>query len=485
MISSVRFLILWVLFMACSSQTFAQITLHKHIVPKFESNFPKDSINSIRDKVQKALNDYNKYGTLFDNEANRVNATAIDSYRAMFNVGAEVLNELDEVPSIINASDYASIVFEKYRETGLKYEITSAVLDAVYYDSAGYFLTDVVIIKRVYNEIKGGSKKAVLTLNGRCYKETIKFDVPFVSNEVRIQKVIGELYPICPPKVTPRVVWIGPELRAGVSMLNFEAPSFLSDPQRTIYYNNLALEGGSSFGVGARLHYPLNTSQSMAFVFGLGYARSGLTASIDTLHYRFDHTDLDSDNYIHDARFSGLEEKITLSWLEMAPGISFRVINQSKFSLLADVQVLFRSISAKGEMNGDVSYSGIFGYWDWIAYGPKFDDDYGFTDYSITNTSVVYDKKFTAGIRLAPNMQYKVNNNMILTVGIEYDMLFGSPFPTDSDSVGNHILRFKGKQEKKTEGIGFNYLNNVRYSSLGIRIGLLYSLKNTLSNNKR
>lgn len=465
----------------------AQVTLRTDVV-RYASDFPKDSLPAIYSRLQVALNKYNQYATVFDSAANKVNSKSLESYGDLFNTGAEVLNELIDLPEVINASDYASTILETFPQTGLKYEITSAMLDEVRYDSAGYFLAEVIIRKRVFNQIKGASRKVVLTTNGRCFIDTIKYDVPFNSDRVKIQKVLGHLDANCPPirsPQTPKTVYLGPEARFGRSLVNADFQGFLNNSSRTSYFGNTTLDAGPTIGMGVRLQCALNSKQSMYFTLGLGYSRMGLTASVDSLHYRFEHKDIDGDNYEHDVRLSQVREQIALSGMELSPGISIQLWGDKQITLLADVALLLRFASAKGELDAEASYRGYFGQWQWIAYAKEFDPDYGFTDYAAQGLAVTYDRQLATGLRLAPNLLYRTKNNLLLTAGFEYDFFFGSAMPNSTLAEGEHILRFKGTQEKKTEGIGFNYLTNVRYARLGLRIGALFPLSKKTTNKRK
>jgi hypothetical protein len=412
--------------------------------------------------------------SLFDAQEQRVSAESLDKFNAMFNLSAEILNEFAETPVMINSSNYATRVYEKFPRQGVKSELTSASLTEIRYDSAGYYVAIVLIEKKVYNLIKSKNKAAVLTKSGRCFIEYIRFDVSEKSDRVRIQQITGELNPSCPSS-NEKEIWIGPELIAGTGNVVFTPRAFLGNSSLTQYYKDFSLEAGTLIGAGGRIQYPIANNNKIYFTAGLSYVRSTIQATLDTLHFRFPNSDIDKDLYEHDASLSDIREKITISGLEFAPGLGAQMFSNTRISVTTDLQFLFRSATTQGELTGNGAYKGIYAPLDWVAYGPEFTDDYGFYNYQSYGLPVKYGRKFSYGFRISPSIQFKTSDNMAIRAGIEYDALLNSPFETTSDA--SHILRFTGKQERENEGLGYNYTEKVRYSSFNIRVGILYKIQ--------
>jgi hypothetical protein len=436
---------------------------------------PQDSIPSISRKLQSALDDYIKFGSLFDESQQMVSEDAIYNFKSLFNLSADILNELEETPSMINASDYASLVYSKFPKQGVRCQIKSALLDEIRFDSAGYYLASVLVEKRVFNLIREKNGLGTFTQSGRCFTEKIRFDVAVDFDRVRIQQIVATQNPSCPPLPGEKEVLAGLEMRLGGAFMNFSSRSFLDDKSSTIYGGNLALTGGVDVGLGARLQYPLGKQKKLFLLLNAGYYRTGMQASFDSVHYRFQTSDIDNDLYVHDVQLSDLSENINISGFEVNPGFSILMAEAPKIKFMADVQLLMRMTSAKGELNGNASYRGIYDSCEWIAYNEIFREAYGFSDYTPNNLQVKYDRVFSAGLRLSPNIQFRHKKDLIFHAGLEYDFLFGAPLPLNPDD--QHILRFRGQQEYSQEGIGFNYIDKIRYSSVRFRIGFMIPIK--------
>jgi|GEM_PF-5383481 len=465
----------------------------------FGKGVSKDSLGSIAVRLENALNQYNKFGRIVNPQTGQVDAAAIDNYRSLFNLSAEVVNDVAETPSVINPSDFASYVLKRFPK-GLDTYVYSAVLDEIRYDSAGYYIADVLIEKRVKNIVKGKNQTPDnITGGGRCFVEKIQYDVPVNGNKLRIQKIQLGNETKCPPEnktstiptnpvqtntnqqnnSKPAGIYFGPEVRFGLTNWSFSEHPILSDKDKTIYARAIELDPGAYWGLGARLQIPLGTSQKFYFISGIGYLNAGLTLKLDSLHYQFDHIDLDGDSLVQDVRLAGLKEDIRMNAFELSPGVclGFGKANPGKIRFMTDVQVLLRLHAPKADLSGKGEYRGIYENWELTVFDDQeWESDYGYNRYPVSK-EVSYESRLLLGFRLAPNVQIPLSKgHSIFHFGVEYEMLFGSPIATIDNSEGKHILRFRGNQEINNESIGFNYLKDVGYSGIGLRAGLLFNL---------
>jgi len=488
---------------------------------------PQDSVKKILQIVQTAFDKYLLYNSLKDPVTENVTKVTLDNFYNLFSVNADISDDVTDITENnrrtgateeINFSDYGSKMYNLFPK-GLTTLVTGALASEISFDSAGFYRVVLVVDKRLRNRFNPINQKAEPKAEYRCYKLDFRYDVPVnLKSQAKIFGISGKYIENCPPiqkKTEPQVLpspgrpsapattkppaitrpkanhpSMSAFVRFGLgNRLSDDPRSFLDNTTFTDRYTDLALDTKSTFGGGLSAQIPFG-NQGMYFGVTLGGQSTSATASFDLVAYTESSIDDPDKGEInpetgskHDyyVRLRGGQEDIKLSSFELCPGIGkIWESEEKKVGFGAEAQVILRMNSAKGTLSADsASYRGRYKNLDWTTpdTDPKFDPTYGYFKYPVNGT-VEYPSQFSAGLRLSPTLRVKVGSSgtTMLNLGADFDLMFGSVL--SSNPGEKHILRQKGNQSSKEEGIAYNYLDAVRWGtvSLYLRAGVTIAL---------
>jgi hypothetical protein len=427
-----------------------------------------EDVPIVTQRAQQLLDNYTSALKMFDFEKGGVTSRSIDKFNNLFNLGALVLNEMEDTPEMVYATDFSTLVYEYFSNTGFDCVITSARLNKISFDSAGYYLVNIAIEKQVSSRLKGG--RGIKSGKPRCFGEIMLIDVPINSDKAKIQRVEGNLRPDCPGEVTPKGFSIGIDALLGLPLLKYSQRDVADFTDNTLVYGKMIINPEKNIGIGIRLAYPVNADGSLELYLRASYVKTGMAAYFDTLRFEYDTIDIDGDKYGHESRLSDIGEELTQTVLHISPGLSLRLYDSDRWSVYLDAGGILRSVNTSGILTGNSSYSGSFTQWDWFVYAQAFDKDYGFWKYSVKDVGVLYNRKLQAGFRISPSFRLKSSDSIDWVAGVEYEYYFGEFVETAG--MGSHILRYRDWGKYNNGGLVRNYAQNLKVANLNFRLGV-------------
>lgn len=402
-----------------------------------EAGVSKETADSLSEAMVAAWAAYVGDAGLLNPDTRKVDNVSIDAFKSHFSFNAKVFNDLVDDPMPIHYSDYASLVFRRLANEGVRCRFGEASLTRLSYDAAGFYRAEVKAIKRVSGSISTSGRTDLA--KERCFDLLYKFEIPVEKyHQAAILSVGGT--PCPPEKGEPKRRAVS---LAGLGQVAFPFFGFKVADER-LDTAAIDISGGPSWAGGLYLRVGLAPG---------GKVDMGIGLMVSNLEVKAEAMDLKLVKNGTATRLDSLVETMRLSYWDLPLGLHYRLVDDEKFLLSADVFATthirwnsyydrrYYKISTDPDRTIEANIADA-DYWTYFSLGLGLSARYFFTE----NFGVELGACFSAGI--TPLFGHELRKDFFL------------------DEPAN-ISRVDMKFQEA-------YFEKIRVNAFGLRLGLVY-----------
>ena len=490
-------------------------------------NIEKPTGEQLKQLIRKSLVDYYQIASLRDKNQNGiVTQESITKYNELFDDNTKVVSDISRYSGIIVSSEsYSSSVFDYLTAVGVDFEITSAVLDKIRLDKAGYYKADVLVTKILYNGLDNDNSQ-FRCKSGRKYDLVMSYRIDKDNlSKAYISSISGNLVKDC-EDAKPKWGYYG---GGDYSSISASTTDYFNSKLNTL---KLTVNPAYSACIGLFYLKPLTIKEKtfLKVGFQLGYTK--LQSSIDKSSYlilndnhsfngsNISLTNPNSTTYTTFDRIVSIDKKFVESHnsFNVAVPLGIHHIlntnNDETFRISVDAMIVPTiQVYSISKWNGRLNYYGNFNFGnqnsvtipkqdsingnstDEIESGPfglkvnayfqnedKSDKSAGHLVETPSQMKLKFHPSFLVAV--SPNFEFIINKEMSFTISPSISYTLNSFVKSNESNkpifAGAPTID-GGIQDRINQGIKStvleDYFNSVKLLSFGLRIGLMYNLK--------
>ena len=416
-----------------------------------------NTVDELIGSVRKAVKRYDKFADLIDDQTMKVSQDAIDQFKGLFAQNARVYNDISNRSYIVNYSDYASQIND-HLEDGVDFDMFSASVEGIAYDSAGYYEVDVLTRKYLFNGINE-EKKPFYCKSGRTFNLRFTYAVPEDDlEEAKILKIQGNLVKECANK--PFIV--APEITFGFGDLKYDPSNFY---QRDLPYLNLSFNSVATISGGVNFQKPISKRNKFFLSVGAAYEYMRVQ-NIWNGFYSYGDADVDGTPFTRATQLSDLQEVGNFHAIKLPIGFKYRLLDR------APLHVFFSSgISGHFIVAGSFSHTGNFVTTDYYGnrtVSPNFSGG-RLNPSSLSYTSAVQNRRIGMVVSSDLTAQYVLDDSFALDFGFRFSRGV-VPFFSSKGNISEI------PDALRSEGVSFTeaYLKSIRQNMIEVKLGLIF-----------
>lgn len=476
--------------------------------------------------IRKSLIEYYEFSILKDKQNGIVTQESVTKFNELFDDNAKVVSDISRYNGIVVSSEsYSSSIFDYLTAVGVDFEITSAVLDKIRLDKAGYYKADVLITKIIFNGLDNDNSQ-FRCKSGRKYDLVISYRIDTDNlTKAYISNISGTLIKDCEDAKPKWGYYIGGDY----SSIKADKTDYFNTNLNTL---NLSINPSYSACFGAYYLKPLTIKEKTFFKVGLQIGYTNLKTTIDPSSY----TILNDNHSINGSKvslsnpssttYSSFDRKITIDKQFAESHHTFNIAiplgihqiintnNNETFRFSVDAMIIPTFlVYSSTKWSGRLDYTGIFNFYnnnsvivpsqdsiggkgvDEIeaeAFGLKKNNFFQNSDKSEISSGHKLEKpdqvklKFHPSIivALSPNLEFILSKEMSFVVSPTISYTINSFVKSEESNkpifAGTPIIN-GSVQDRVNQGIKStvveDYFSSVKLLSFGLRVGLLYNLK--------
>lgn len=417
---------------------------------------PARRLDTLFNTAEAALRLYNERASMIDIATQKVSGRSTSAFRDMFVPNSSVYNDVGKDSSSISASDYAGQAYQFLRNTGIKIELQDARFEQVSYDSAGFYLVGIRVVKLLSQVLDA---KNNLVSMGDCPRKVsllLRFEIDKKSKllAARIIDIRGRVLPGCPPSslTAQPVIGFGP----GIFMTQ-------SNPQ---FQNRLGseqalktkLNSATYFG----LHYlrPLSPKKPLLLGAALGFSSQSLESQTDTF---LSNIIVKNNTKLQVYEF---KEAGKLSGIDLALGIGY----QKKLKKPLAIGIMLWAVGTL-----PINNQAIQNYQ--LSYRTTNAIKQPYKQLADSSSVVFNQSQLRFGARLSPFINYMFNKQMGIQLECNYHLMLNNVYPVVAEDE-DFFDQYESLREQKTNMAGAisTAFEAVKFNSFGFRLALTYTI---------
>ena len=488
---------------------------------KLPAGVPLDTINQIVRATELLLNRYNLQASLLDTTTTppMVTRQSVWAFNSLFIGNAKLFKDYAANPKdiLINAGDYADEVFYLLQNQGLAYEIRSALLTEIGYDSAGFYQPRIVLEKVMYNFVGADGMTGNLP-NGKLYELTLLIDIP-IEDLTRAR--IGEIKSNKVPKkeFEDYERYMGVAAHGSFLQVSGTASNYYSDNAAALAAlkptprspGDISLSASPAFGLG--FYWKSNRFAKASKKHKPLFLTAGAQASFFTVKTQLDQYSIsnfealawgignEKQDYTRIVDEVNTTQEDGLFLLDIPVGLSLRLKKTEHSAYFLNLQFVPQiAVVTSSSLSGTARYDGYlsqahYRFLEEMATNPQWlnsppsDPNNPIGAYHIgnevplnyNNTSLKTGLGYS--IRLSPEAYFdRVNRNPLWGILVGLDLSFNLKSPIQHAEPSGHPLAFETNDVKSHEQDGLansilqSMYKNSRFSSIGLRFGIYRKL---------
>ena len=503
-------------FLGMAISTQGQVLINTYTYTHNTDKITEEQRETMEKAVVATVKQYYDYADFLDDATGMVTASSVKRFRNLFQSSSRILNDLT-IGVNSHYSDYSSSVLD-FLPNGVKFEMPTALLTDMDYDEAGYYVIEMQTEKTVYTGLSY-TNEPEFCKTGRDYKLKFTFIIEEDDlNTAKISKISGSNSRRC-EDAKP---FIGFGLRGAgdfIGTSSYANSSFLDTEMA-----GLNVETGTTWNVGAgvSLQLPITKKELIFLNIGANYSVFGLSTDISE-SFTINNAEIVgatavgnglNGQFVADKRVSVGEgkEEITVHAVEFPVGIRYRkpFKTMQQLSFVADVffvttlQLFSSSTLSARSVDYDLTVDTNPNSTDPIfsaelpssaAVLNNFGAGTAEDGNALISSQPEIQNNLSFGIRIAPGIQYELNDNLFLEATLEYSMGLTSFFSSDNvvqssaitgntvdeTEMKNYFLPDAGSKpavgnlmDELEMSFVERYIEETKISTLGLRVGVVY-----------
>jgi hypothetical protein len=446
------------------SVAWTNATLNAQVIVIDRYSFSVDDIDEKTEDellltVRKAIKKYDKFADLLDDQTMGVSQEAINRFKKLFADNATVYNDVSRRAYTVNYSEYATQINDYLKKDGVKYDIFSASVGDISYDSTGYYYIDVLTRKYLFNGLNS-EKEPFYCKSGRTFNMTFTYAIPEDDlGDAKILKINGNLVKECQDKL----LIFQPTIGYSMGIVNRTSSDFF---QSSLTGLNSDYKLMNNFRSGFLLQKSLNKRNTIFATAGILYQLSQMKSQWNGF-FLAEKTDDEGAIFNHLTQISNGVETGKIHGLNIPVGLKFRVADWSSTYLFVNpsFNVNF-PILGKFDFEGDLISTGVYESGETILFNLN---DNVLTPDRLEYEADLKNKKlnFSTGVEVA--FQYIFNSNTALEIGLEFQYGLNSMISSSSNMAfyPDNLLE---------NGLSFTeaYAKKINQTSFGLKISWIF-----------
>jgi len=463
----------------------------------------------IYENIEKHLAQYAEFGTLFDQDENKVTQKSHDRFLKLFtNTTAMIVQDYEYAPILRQRADeYALIVYNNLRQRGLEFKVEEAiVIDMGPVGSGTYYKATIEVTKRRYNYLKSDGSEQKFP-GGELIKEKFLYDI---RNDDLSNPSIGEIKLNSVQKladVNNQIISLS--VGVGSSTQSYSEPNLkkYGDSGELSSVAGLNYSFGIDFQTDKWINKKSNPNKAFGLSLGLRFSSYSLNSelsnySLDPFTQVLSHNG-DSQTYDRWVGPVSVQEDLRVGVLEIPLGISYELSAKQKSAFFITFRVVpTLGLSSSGTLTGDGYYEAQLWDEDDQTAGVGKADFFvgniihgGSSDPSELETNGALDpyqtglrniesdvsptlKPFSLALQLSPAVYLNFSDGdpswgvmLALDLGYRFNSLIElNPASSRSD------MPFRYSDTYNSQGLSSNFVSSASMFSYGLRIGIFRRL---------
>jgi len=487
---------------------------------KLPAGVPLDTINKILRATELLLDRYNLQASLLDPTTTPPTVTrqSVRAFNSLFIGNAKLFKDYAANPTdiLMNAGDYADEVYYFLPNEGLAYEIKSALLTEIGYDSAGFYQPKIVLEKVMYNFVSTDGMTRNLP-NGKLYELTMLIDIPIEDltrakiGEIKNNDDIGGIF-------EDYERYMGIAAHGSFLQVSGTASSYYSDNAAALAAletprspGDISLSASPAFGLG--FYWKSNRLAKASKKHKPLFLTAGAQASFFTIKTQLDQYSIsnfealawgignEKQDYTRIVDEVNTTQEDGLFLLDIPVGLSLRLKKTAHSAYFLNLQFVPQiAVVTSSSLSGTARYDGYiskthYRFLEEMATNPPWlntppsDPNNPIGAYHVgnevplnyNNTSLKTGLGYS--IRLSPEAYFdRVNRNPLWGILVGLDLSFnlkspiqhaepdGQPLAFETNAVKSH------EQDGLTDSIFQSMYKSSRFSNIGLRFGIYRKL---------